>query len=271
MRVRRALTHAIDRELIVKTILDGLAPVVARPDSAAVVGVHRNVTKYAFDPAQARALLDEAGWTTGGDGMRAKDGKPLAFTLITQAGFAIRENVAQALQRQFRDVGVDVKVQLIDGTSISALWFEGKFDAMLHWWQMPADPEITLFFAADRTPPRGPQHQLPQGRRAHRRCSTRPIARSIRRSARALLGSAQQRIAELAAGDPALQHHARSTRCRRRCSSFKGNPTNAGSFWNVHEWDDPSERVAVLATSLGRRASRRPFRCCSSSRCSCSR
>ena len=86
------------------------------------------------------------------------------FTLITQAGFAVRETVAQVLQQQFRDVGVDMKIELHDGTTISSVWFEGKFDAMLHWWQMPADPELTLFFAADRTPPRGPQHQLLQGR-----------------------------------------------------------------------------------------------------------
>ena len=84
-----------------------------------------------------------------------KDGKPLTFTLITQAGFAIRENVAQALQRQWRDVGVEARIQLHDGTTISSVWFAGKFDAMLHWWHMPADPELTLFFAADRTPPAG--------------------------------------------------------------------------------------------------------------------
>ena len=46
-------------------------------------------------------------------------------------------------------------VELHDGTAISTLWFEGNFDAMLHWWQMPADPELTTFFAADRTPPAG--------------------------------------------------------------------------------------------------------------------
>ena len=44
-------------------------------------------------------------------------------------------------------------MQLHDGTSISKLWFEGKFDAMLHWWQLPADPELALFFAKDRIPP----------------------------------------------------------------------------------------------------------------------
>ena len=52
----------------------------------------------------------------------------------------MRESVAQVLQRQFRDVGVDMAVQLVDGTSISGLWFEGNFDAMLHWWQMPSRP-----------------------------------------------------------------------------------------------------------------------------------
>ena len=116
---------------------------------------------YPFDPARARTLLDEAGWRdSNGDGIRDKDGQPLAFTLITQAGFAVRENVAQVLQRQFRDVGVDVPMQLHDGTSISQLWFEGKFDAMLHWWQMPADPELTLFFAAGPHAAGRPQHQL---------------------------------------------------------------------------------------------------------------
>ena len=104
---------------------------------------------------KARALLDEAGWTAGPNGIRQRDGTPLAFTLITQAGYAIRENIAQAIEHQLRDVGVDVRVELHDGTAISAIWFEGRFDAMLHWWQMPSDPELTTFFAADRTPPAG--------------------------------------------------------------------------------------------------------------------
>ena len=89
------------------------------------------------------------------DGIRTKDGKPLAFTLITQAGFAIRENVAQAIQRQFQRRRGGHAGQLIDGTTISGVWFSGDFDAMLHWWQSGADPEITLFFASDRTPPAG--------------------------------------------------------------------------------------------------------------------
>ena len=146
-----------------------------------------------FDPARARALLDEAGWRdTSGDGIRDKDGRPLAFTLITQAGFAVRESVAQVLQRQFRDVGVDIAVQLHDGTSISALWFEGKFDAMLHWWQMPADPELTTVLRRDRMPPRGRNINYFEDD-ADDGCSTPPIARSIAGRAQAAAAARRRR------------------------------------------------------------------------------
>src|SRR5207249_3518519 len=155
VRVRRALTQALDRELYTKTILDGLAPVAHGPIQPVSWAYTDAIVRYPFDPSRARALLDEAGWHVGTNGIRQRGGRPLAFTLITQAGYAIRENIAQAIERQLRDVGVDVRVALHDGTAISALWFEGRFDAMLHWWQMPSDPELTTFFAADRTPPAG--------------------------------------------------------------------------------------------------------------------
>ena len=119
VRVRQALAHAIDRELLVRTILDSLVTTVNGPIQPLSWAYEPNVRRYDYDTAAANRLLDEAGWKRGADGIRAKDGKPLAFTLITQAGFAIRENVAQAIQRQFRDVGVNASVKLIDGTSIS--------------------------------------------------------------------------------------------------------------------------------------------------------
>jgi peptide/nickel transport system substrate-binding protein len=150
VRVRRALISALDRGRYTQTILDGLAPVADGPIQPVSWAYTDRITRYPYDPARARALLDEAGWKPGADGIRARGGARLAFTLITQAGYAIRENVAQAIERQLRDVGVDVTVQLQDGTALSAIWFEGRFDAMLHWWQMPSDPELTTFFAATR-------------------------------------------------------------------------------------------------------------------------
>ena len=61
--MRRALMHAIDRELIVESILDGLAPVTHGPiQPVSWAFTDDTVTRYDFDPARARALLDEAGW-----------------------------------------------------------------------------------------------------------------------------------------------------------------------------------------------------------------
>ena len=236
VRVRRALIHAIDRELLSRTILDGLAPVIHGAIQPLSWAFTDSVRKYPYDTAAASALLSEAGWRDAdGDGVREKDGKPLAFTLMTQAGFAIRENVSQAVQRQLRAVGVDVKIQLVDGTSISSLWFEGNFDAMLHWWHMPADPEITLFFASDRTPPKGRNinYVADDSLDTLMYASDRTVAQGPRR---ALLVAAQQRLAELAPEIP-LYNVTRLDAVPSTLRNFKGNPTNTGIFWNVWEWE----------------------------------
>jgi peptide/nickel transport system substrate-binding protein len=235
VRVRRALMHALDRELYVRSILDGLAPVAHGPVQPISWAYTADITHYAFDPSTSRALLDSAGWAVGTDGVRARGGQRLAFTLMTQAGYAIRENIAQAIQRQLRDIGIDVSVQLQDGTAISAIWFEGRFDAMLHWWQMPSDPELTTFFAADRTPPAGRNINYYRDAELTRilYASDRTVGRADRI---ALLKQAQALIAEAVPEIP-LYNVTRLDAVPATLRHFKGNPTNAGIFWNVHEWE----------------------------------
>jgi peptide/nickel transport system substrate-binding protein len=236
VRVRRALITAIDRELIATTILDGLAPVVHGAIQPVSWAFTDSVRKYPFDAAGAKALLDSAGWKdSDGDGVRDRDGVRLAFTLMTQAGFAVRENVAQALQRQWHDVGVDVKIQLVDGTAISTLWFEGKFDAMLHWWHMPSDPELVTFFAKNKTPPDGRNinYFSDDSVTALVYAADRTVDREARRR---LLVAAQQRLAEFVPEIP-LYNVTRLDAVPSGLKNFKGNPTNEGIFWNVWEWE----------------------------------
>ena len=235
VRVRQALTHAVNRALISTTILEGLAPITHGPVQPVSWAHNPNVRTYGFDPARAQALLDEAGWRdTNGDGVRDKGGQRFSFTLITQAGFAVRENVAQVLQRQFKDVGVEVAVQLHDGTSISKLWFDGKFQAMLHWWQLPADPELTLFFAKDRMPPRGRNinYVADDALTALVYAADRTVHQAERKR---ILGEAQMRIADLAVEIP-LYGVTKLDAVPTRLRGFTGNPTNTGPFWNVHAW-----------------------------------
>lgn len=235
VRVRRALAHAIDRDLLVRTILDSLVTIVNGPVQPLSWAYEPDVATYPFDPKRAAALLDEAGWKPGPDGVRAKDGARLAFTLITQSGFAIRENVAQAIQKQFKDVGVAMDIKLIDGTSISSTWFSGNFDAMLHWWQQPADPEITLFFAADRTPPAGRNINYLDDRDLT--ALLYQSDRTVDQVQRALLlKRAQRRIAELVP-ELVLYNTEKVDAVPATLQGFRGNPTNTGPFWNVWEWE----------------------------------
>ncbi len=233
--VRQALAHAVDRSLIVRTLLDSLVQVVNGPIQPLSPAYEPDVRVYHYDPVAARRLLDAAGWVPGADGIRTKGGTRLSFTLITQAGFAIRENVAQALQQQFRDVGVEAKVQLVDGTSISSLWFNGDFDAMLHWWQQGADPEITLFFAADRMPPAGRNiNYLADTALTALLYQSDRTANEVERLR--LLKNVQRRLAELAPEIP-LYNTAKIDAIPAQLQHFTGNPTNAGPFWNVYRWE----------------------------------
>jgi peptide/nickel transport system substrate-binding protein len=234
VRVRRAMAHAIDRNLIAVTLLDSLVQVVDGPIQPLSAAYEPNVTRYDFDPTHARALLDSAGWIVGPDKIRVKDGVRLSFTMITQAGFAIRENVSQTLQQQFRTVGIDAKVRLIDGTSISSVWFNGDFDAMLHWWQQGADPEITLFFAADRAPPAGRNINFLRDDSLtallYQSDRTADEAKRI-----ALLKSAQRRLS-LLVPELTLYNTSKIDAVPVQLQGFTGNPTNAGPFWNVYQW-----------------------------------
>jgi peptide/nickel transport system substrate-binding protein len=250
VRVRRALAHAIDRDAIVKSILDGQVTVVNGPIQPLSWAYEPKVTTYPYNPAKARALLDEAGWHIGADSVRWKDGKPLEFTLITQAGYAIRENTAQAIQRQLEDVGVRMHVKLIDGTSISSVWFSGNFEAFLHWWQLGPDPELTLMFASDRSPPAGRNVDYYKDDSLTKMLYASD--RTVERAKRArLLAASQRRIAEMAVEIP-LYNTSKVDAVPGTLTGFKGNPTNAGPFWNVYEWQIRSVGGVARGGTAGR-------------------
>lgn len=109
VRVRQAVSHAIDREGIAKTVFFGKAvPAHTLVPSAWPFyepSVKRLVT---YDPRKAAALLEAAGWTMGAGGVRRKGGKKLSFKIIVEAD-KTEQLVAQAVQEMLRKVGVDMR------------------------------------------------------------------------------------------------------------------------------------------------------------------
>ncbi|PFG75033.1 ABC transporter substrate-binding protein [Tepidiforma thermophila] len=110
--VRRAFALAIDREAMVKGIMEGAAtPAYAfAPDTIGHKGL-LNIQK--FDPAEARRVLDAAGWKPAADGIRAKDGKRLSFKLNTYAGRAELEQAAVVAVDMLKAVGMEASIEKV--------------------------------------------------------------------------------------------------------------------------------------------------------------
>lgn len=114
--VREAAALAVDREVLLKDVLGGYGEVAHGffPENAGV----RAVAIQTTDVDRARRLLDEAGWVVGGDGVRAKTGKRLAFTLFSFPQRAEMTRLAHALRDQLAEVGFDVTVEEVPNIGV---------------------------------------------------------------------------------------------------------------------------------------------------------
>ncbi len=140
VRVRRALTLAIDREALVGSVRAGhgrvanttISPVFPQ-HYAALGGALR------YDPARARALLAEAGYRDrDGDGVvEDASGRPFRFTLRVPQGYDERIGAAQIIQADLARVGVDARVAVVEFNTLIAESMDPRrrdFDATILGW-----------------------------------------------------------------------------------------------------------------------------------------
>ncbi|HKG26896.1 MAG TPA: ABC transporter substrate-binding protein [Thermomicrobiales bacterium] len=152
LKVRQAIAHAIDRQLIVDRIYAGLGTVAVGtepPPSGANAPDQIKVT-YDYDPAKAASLLDEAGWVAGSGGTRAKDGQKLALTALGNATRKADEGALLAIQEFLAAVGIELTPQL----EADAFWdklLSHDFQVALVNFTFPADPDQSLAWASDST------------------------------------------------------------------------------------------------------------------------
>ncbi len=112
LRVRTALLLAIDRETMVRKLFAGKQPVATSWVNPLDPNYSKDVPTYRYDPAKAMALLAEAGWKPGGDGIcRNAAGKPLSIEISTTAGNRLRELQEEVLQSQWKAACVQVTIK----------------------------------------------------------------------------------------------------------------------------------------------------------------
>ncbi|MCW5770747.1 MAG: peptide ABC transporter substrate-binding protein [Rhodospirillaceae bacterium] len=148
-RVRQALLYAADRAKISAQLFQGKQPVANSNVNPLDWMVNPDTPAYRYDPAKAKKLLEEAGWTELRGGIRYdKQGRRLSITLMTTSGNRTRELVEQILQSQWRQVGIDARIQnqparVFFGTTVTQRKFEGL--ALFAWLSSPESvPRSTL-------------------------------------------------------------------------------------------------------------------------------
>ena len=155
--VRQALLYALDRNSMNQAIYFGHATAadsVEPPTSWAYKAKPQVV--YNFDKAKAESMLDAAGWTKGSDGIRAKNGTKLKFTMITNAGNKQRESSLTYMQQAWHDIGVDATPSLIQFPQlVSQIVDIRTFDVFLVGFNWTVDPDEAALFHSRNTAPGG--------------------------------------------------------------------------------------------------------------------
>jgi peptide/nickel transport system substrate-binding protein len=141
---RRAMAHVVDKDAIIEQVQQGLGYPQWSPISPAAGGFHNpDVATYEFDLDRANAILDGLGWTDqDGDGFREDDrGNEIAFTLATNEGNTVREQVTAIIHQGMIDIGLDVDFLVVDfGELVGQLTTSFDWDAIVIGFTGGPDP-----------------------------------------------------------------------------------------------------------------------------------
>ena len=134
VRVRKALSMAIDRNLLVEVGYGEAGRPTCNLVPAPAIYASPNTDCLVQDMAGAKALLDEAGWTVGADGIREKDGKKLKLLYQTSVN-PVRQDFQSLIKSSWNELGVEVELKSID----AGVYFGGD----------PGSPDTFQKFYAD--------------------------------------------------------------------------------------------------------------------------
>ena len=154
-RVRQAIVNGINRDAISQQMFEGRQPVSQTYLPPLHPGYTDAVQKYPYDPARARALLQEAGFTPGSDGiMRNAAGQRLSLELNTTAGNRVREQVEQIIQQNLKDIGIEITIQNFPArVYFGEITNKRKFKALaMYAWIMSPTSDCDQLYTSDGIP-----------------------------------------------------------------------------------------------------------------------
>lgn len=147
VRVRQAISHAIDREAIVKAVFLGHAAATYGPVMTRWKWYNPVVEHYSqYNVDLANHLLDQAGWKMGPNGVRTKKGKPLAFTTYNLTN-TTENQVMTAVASMLQKVGINMTVSSLASAAFFPKLTQKTVSYAFKWlWSSPIDV-VALFVA----------------------------------------------------------------------------------------------------------------------------
>ncbi|MDD6212109.1 MAG: ABC transporter substrate-binding protein, partial [Clostridiales bacterium] len=129
LQLRKAINIGIDRDEMITNVLNGYgSPAYSVCDK---MPWYNEASEVSYDPEAAAALLEEAGWIAGKDGIREKDGVRAAFTLMYPASDSVRQALAADTQNQLKEIGIEVT---IEGVGWDVAYDRAQSQPMMWGW-----------------------------------------------------------------------------------------------------------------------------------------
>ncbi len=154
-RVRRALTMLVDRESINRNLFGGLAKIANGPLPPAHWAWNSSLAPWPYDPKAAAALLDEAGFRKGADGVRRKGTLRLAFTLSLGMGSDIQRQIVELAQQSFRKEGIAMEIRPLEWATFATKMDAGELDAWAAALNLDPNPDLAVSWHSKQVPPAG--------------------------------------------------------------------------------------------------------------------
>jgi peptide/nickel transport system substrate-binding protein len=150
IKVREAAAFAINQQEILDSVYGGVGS-VANQFLISSLPESKVDPKYliSYDPARSAALLDEAGWIMGADGVRVKDGMPLQVTLWTQSDSVFRR-LTEIVQAQLKAVGIGSDITNFDSSTIRDQYKTGEQQLAVRSYYWNNADIVDWFFGGDR-------------------------------------------------------------------------------------------------------------------------
>ncbi|MBW8015280.1 MAG: hypothetical protein FVQ82_03770 [Planctomycetes bacterium] len=130
-RVRLAMTHIVDHDKIVSSLLKGNGKVVTGPFYHKSNAYDQSIEPWPYDPERAKELLDEAGWVdSDGDGIRDKEGREFSFKFTIPVSNTFYDRMARLLKDSAAKVGIEVIIDPVEWSVLMTMVNDRKFEAM---------------------------------------------------------------------------------------------------------------------------------------------